>query len=77
MSSQYNRRVTKVFKRLSKTVGTRDPGQCKSHHQKMLKMYGKLKNIIYFLSRRCFEQAEKADMCSNSRIEKQNEFEIR
>ena len=40
-------------------------------------MYGNLRNIIYFLSKRCFEQAEKTDMCSNSRIEKQNEFEIR
>lgn len=52
MNYEYNRRIKKVFKRLAQFVGTRDHSQCKSHHQKMMRTYGKIENIINALKKK-------------------------
>lgn len=58
--SDWKKRSTKVFKRLSVLVGTKNNTQCKTHHQKMEKSYGSVEGIIRkILSPEASEQAEK------------------
>lgn len=59
--TEKRRREFKVFKMLSQYLGTKTQAQCKSHHQKMIKRYSTLNNIIDRVTKR----AEKANIGIN------------
>jgi hypothetical protein len=40
--TEYRRRTSKVFKLLAEAVQTRDQDQCKSHHQKLMRIHKSL-----------------------------------
>lgn len=46
MQTQFSRKVNKIFKKMSNMVKTRTADQCRSHHQKILKMHSSIENII-------------------------------
>ncbi len=45
-STKENRRLLKINKMISQSIGTRSPDQCRSHHQKMVKYHESIEGII-------------------------------
>lgn len=45
-STKENRRMLKINKMISLSIGTRSPDQCRSHHQKMVKYHDSIEGII-------------------------------
>jgi hypothetical protein len=43
---RFKKRKYHMNRMMSKSVCTRSPEQCRSHHQKMLKCYGNISNIV-------------------------------
>jgi len=41
---------------MSQAVGSRDPAQCKSHHQKMIKKYNSIEEILQQLPKKLKEK---------------------
>jgi hypothetical protein len=61
------RRRDKVFKAMAKTIRTRDPEQCRSHHQKMEKKYKSFEGLLAALReehRNAVQKAVDADATS-------------
>ena len=46
MGNEVERRRNHVYVKLSKIIKIKSAGQCRSHHQKMLKKYGCVDKII-------------------------------
>jgi hypothetical protein len=46
LSNKVARRKAKIFKKMSKVLGTRTADQCRTHHQKMLQTYHNITRII-------------------------------
>jgi len=47
LETEFIRRSTKVFRKMSSLLRRRDPEQCRSHHQKLvIKFNGDIKGII-------------------------------
>jgi hypothetical protein len=44
------RKTKKIFIKMAKTVKTRVPEQCRSHHQKMMELHGTLEEVIRFFN---------------------------
>jgi hypothetical protein len=49
-STKENRRLLKINKLISQSIGTRSPDQCRSHHQKMVKYHDSIEGIINHVS---------------------------
>lgn len=49
MKTKESRRANKVFLKISKIIKTRTSVQVKTHHQKLVKRYETIDNIIYHL----------------------------
>jgi hypothetical protein len=47
IQSKRLRRTKKIFIQMSKFVKTRNPDQCRSHHQKMIKLYHSIPEIQF------------------------------
>ena len=53
------RKSLKIHFLMSQHIKTRNPKQCRSHHQKMTKAHGSLESIVAFIEGLAKEQQEK------------------
>ena len=56
MESQKERVASKIFLKMSKVLRSRNPNQCRSHHQKLIQYHGNIDNIITYYQRVVFQR---------------------
>jgi hypothetical protein len=74
MVSKKKRRNTRIFDLMSEYVMSRNPLQCRSHHQKLIEKFGEIKTIINNFKKMVGKDyyREKYLLCKTSREERIN-----